>query len=651
MHLKTIWAIAVMTCAAAAAQAQTAAATPATAPAPAATAQPAASDKVADQVAQSVPAPTPEDAPATGTNAGAAASNATAQVSAPTSDPAWRDRPDPIASRDAVPGGKLVYAAGPSPKSLNAFIDNNTFTYQVFGALFETLLDNDPLTAEYAPRLATRWEISEDKRVFTFHLDPRAQWSDGQPLTAEDVKWTFDRIMDPASQTGSMKVSLQTFTNTPPLVIDAHTIRFTAGEVHWRNLGAAGSFEILPRHIYSGQDFNKINTSFPVVSGPYAIGSIQEGISLTLERRTNWWGRARAATRGTFNFQTVVYRFFEDQDNAFEALLKGEVDVYAVYRATIWVNRTSGPKFDQNWIVKRRVRNHYPIGFQGFAMNMRRPPFDDLRVRQAAAHLLDRAKMNQTLMHNQYFLHKSYFEDLYSDGQPCDNPEFNYDPDRARALLTAAGWAPDPQTGLRMRNGKPLRFTFLTRDESSDKFLVLYSEDLKKAGVEMAIERKDQAAWTRDMDAFNFDMTWAAWSSSLFKDPESQWSSAEAARPSGNNISGFKDEMVDQLIEAQKSIFDLNERHAICRRIDRILAEQVPYVLLWNLNYTRLLYWDKFGTPPTILSKYGDERSLLPYWWYDADSAAELEAAVKNGEMLPPRPDIVDFDATFRQAD
>ncbi|MGI6100469.1 MAG: ABC transporter substrate-binding protein [Kiritimatiellia bacterium] len=561
---------------------------------------------------------------------------------------AWEDRADPIASRYAIPGGRIVYAAGPSPKSLNPYLDNNTFSYQVFGALYESLLGSDPLTADYAPGLARRWEISEDGRVFTFHLDPMARWSDGQPVTADDVLWTFERIMDPASQTGPHKVALRTFMKTPPEVLDRLTIRFTADETHWRNLGAAGGFEILPRHHFGGQDFNIINSSFPVVSGPYRLAALSEGISLTLERRTNWWGRARNSSRGTANFQTVVYRFFADQDNAFEAFVNGQADVYPVYRAAIWTERTKGTAFDKNWIVKRRIRNHHPIGFQGFAMNMRRPPFDDLRVRQALAYLLNREKMVETLMHNQYFLHKSYFEDLYSASNACHNPVFDYKPDKARELLTEAGWIPDPRTGIRMRDGKPLSFTFLTRDESTDKFLVLYNEDLKRAGVEMKIVRKDWAAWTRDMDEFNFDMTWAAWSSGLFKDPESMWSSAEADRKGGNNITGFKDPMVDQLIETQRGIFDLQTRHGICRRIDFILAEQVPYILLWNLDTVRLLYWDKFGTPPTVLSKYGDERSLLSYWWYDADSAAELEAAMETGEMLPPRPDIVDFDETFR---
>ena len=129
------------------------------------------------------------------------------------------------------------------------------------------------------------------------------------------------------------------------------------------------------------------------------------------------------------------------------------------------------------------------------------------------------------------------------------------------------------------------------------------------------------------------------------------WSSAEAGKPGGNNITGFSDTMVDELIETQKSIFSVRERNGICRRIDSILAEQVPYILLWNIDSVRLLYWDKFGTPPTVLSKFGDERSLLAYWWYDTDNADDLQEAMSADEALPPRPGVVDFDETFSPED
>ncbi len=556
------------------------------------------------------------------------------------------DKKDPIASGDAVFGGTITSAAV-APKSFNSYLDNNTFSYQIFGSLYETLLSTDPVTGEPAPSLARGWKISDDKKTFTFFLNPLAKWSDGKAITAEDVLWTFNTIMAPTNQTGAIKVALKTFADTPPEIIDDLTIKFTASEVHWRNLNVAGGFEILPKHIYESQDFNKINSVFPVVSGPYELAEIKEGISVTLRRRSDWWGRALKASEGLYNFDKIVFRFFAEQDNAFEAFLAGDIDVYPVYRASIWAERTSGKKFDNNWIVKRKISNRHPIGFQGFAMNLRRAPFDDLRVRKALAMLLNRRRLVETLMYNQYFLHKSYYENIYSNSNKCHNISFGFDPSGAAKLLDESGWVLNKETNIRQKNGKNLSFTFLTRDSSSDKFLALYSEDLKKAGIEMKIERKDFAAWVRDMDDFNYDMTWAAWSGGLNIDPEGMWSSDEADRKGGNNITGFKNDMIDKLIETQRAIFNLEERNKICRRIDQIITENVPYILLWNTKDVRLLYWDKFGMPPTVLSKFGDERSLFAYWWYDEESVEWLIDAISNDEPLGPPPDVVDFDTTF----
>ncbi len=559
--------------------------------------------------------------------------------------PDWKDAPNPLASPHATPGGTLAIHAGPYPQSFNYLLENNAFCAEVFSAMYESLLSTSPLTADYEPGLAERWSISDDKKIFTFWLDPNARWSDGQPITADDVRWTYDTIMNPTNLTGVHKVALETF--SPPEVVSSNIIRFTAREVHWRNLGAAGGFPILPRHAYEGQNFNKINFAFPVVSGAYRMGELQDGVSLKMERRADWWARRYLRYAHTGNFQTLLFRFYAESENAFEAFKKGTIDLFPVYMARLWVNDAKGERFDKNWIVRQRVENHQPIGFQGFAMNMRRPPFDDLKVRSAMCNLIDRERMNVTLMYSQYFLHRSYFEDLYSPENPCHNPYFPFDKEAARALLKEAGWVANPESGFLEKDGKRFSFHFLSRDASSDKFLSIYSEDLKDVGIELLIDKKDAAAWSKDMDEFNYDMTWAAWSAGLYKDPEDMWSSKEAERKAGNNITGFRDPQVDALIEKQKNIFDVQARHTIVREIDAIVAAQCPYALLWNINATRLLYWNKFGTPPTVLSKFGDERAAYGYWWFDPDSAADLEAAMASGDFLPPRPERIVFDETF----
>jgi microcin C transport system substrate-binding protein len=241
------------------------------------------------------------------------------------------------------------------------------------------------------------------------------------------------------------------------------------------------------------------------------------------------------------------------------------------------------------------------------------------------AHLLNRERMNRTLMYNQYFLHRSYYEDLYGPDTPCENPFFDYNPTRARELLTEAGWTANPETGKLEKNGKPFAFTFLTSSPTANKFLQVFNEDLNRVGITMTIDRKDWAAWAKTMDEFGFDMTWAAWGAGIFKNPQSMWLSSEAERSGGNNITGFQDATVDALIEKQKTLFDVQQRHSICREIDGIVTRACPYILLWNLNASRLLYWNKFGTPPTVLSRHGSASAASAYWWYDVDSAADLK--------------------------
>ncbi len=557
-------------------------------------------------------------------------------------EPDWRDAPNPIASPQATRDGGITTYAGQFPDSHNYYLANNTFCAGLFGLLFDTLLDLHPTELHYEPGLAAGWALSDDHLSFTFRIDPQAVWSDGEPITAADVQWTYDAIMKPGNLTGPHKVALGRFER--PEVLDTHTVRFTAREVHWENLMAAGGFHILPRHVFAAVDFNTINTDFPVVSGPYRIETVREGIFTRLRRRDDWWRGGQARMRNLYNFDAITFRFAAESDNAFDLFRRQQIDLFSIHTARLWVRETQGERYDRNWIVRQQIHNDRPVGFQGFAMNMRRAPFDDLRVRQALAHLLDRGKLNRTMMYNQYFLHRSYFEDLYSDEHPCLNPAYDYNPARALELLQEAGWRTNPATGNLERNGEPLRIRFLTRAASAEQFLQVYNEDLKQAGILLTIDRKDWAAWSRDMNAYNYDMTWAAWSAGIFRNPESMWLSDEADREGGNNITGFKDAAVDALIERQKTMVDIHERNALLRELDARVTAACPYVLLWNTDATRLLYWNTFGTPPSVLSRYGDHSSALAYWWYDFDAAAELTDAMESGETLPLRPAVVRYE-------
>lgn len=570
--------------------------------------------------------------------------------------PEWKERPDPCASPYAQPGGTLVYAGNNPPKSFNGYLDNNTFTMMVFAILYPSLLTIDPITGDYAPSLADWWEISEDRKLYTFHIDPRARWSDGSPVTAEDVKATFDAVTAPKSLSGQFKVLFSALES--PKVIDQQTVAFPCKEVHWRNLSClGGSLYVMPKAMLDaakekcrkeGKDeglyFNEINFNLPIVGGPYYVSEHKEGLSMTLKRRPDWWGFSTPSGKGIYNFDRIRIRFFMDQNNAYEAFKKGEVDTYAVYSARVWNTESVGERFEKNWIVKQNVHNHEPIGFQGLAMNMRRKPYDDVRVRKALAMLFDRRRMVRTLMYNSYFMLRSYCTDLYDTAHPCETPLLEYDPDEAMRLLQEAGFARNPETGRLERNGQPFIVRILTRTTSDSVYLALFKEALDRVGIGLEITQKDFATWMRETGKYNFDVTTSAFSGSLFRDPEPMWSSVYADTPNGVNLSGFKNKEVDALIEQQKTEFSVAKRNEIMRQIDARITAAAPYIFTWGTDSTRLLYWNKFGTPDSVLGKYGDELNIPIYWWYDPDSARELDEAMQEGSPLPGRTAEVYYD-------
>lgn len=552
----------------------------------------------------------------------------------------WEPQVSPLASDWAEPGGRFRTFASQFPRSFNHYLDQNVFSAQLFGHQFETLITRDGITLEPEPALASRVTIEthDDHQVFTFEIDPRARWSDGKPITAADVAWTFNAIMDDANLTGPHKVGLVNF--EPPEVLDERTVRFTSTEVHWRNLWSVGGFNILPRHWWQEQDFNRVNFEFPVVSGPFEIVRLSEPRSVLLRRREDYWNRDDPRGQHLSNFQEIEYRFFPERDQALDHFLRGDFDVHAIYTARFWVERARGERFDNNWIIRQQIFNQRPQGFQGFAMNMRRPQFSDRRVRRALAHLLDRERMNASLMFNQHALTHSYFEDLYPESNP--HALIPFDVEAARRLLSEAGWAVN-DAGQLMREGQRFVINFLTRDSVADRFLLIYREALQQVGIELNIVRRDWASWSADMQDFNFDMTWAAWGAGIFKDPESMWHSRHANTRNSNNITGFAREDVDEMIDGLATEFDVEIRHEVVRRIDAILVEEVPYVLLWNSNSTRLLYWNRFGMPEHVLGRFGDERSVEAFWWIDPDLDQELRAAQETGLKMPPRPETIHF--------
>ncbi len=541
---------------------------------------------------------------------------------------------DPIASDKAIIGGSYTAWGGAFPKSLNYWLDNNSFSAEIMGYLFESLVSLHPTKNEPVGVLAQSWKISEDKKSFTFTIHPKATWSDGTPITADDIQFYYDVMMNKKNKTSLFRVSLARFQR--PLVVDDKTVTITANEVHWNNFWDAAGMMAFPKHIWNGKNFNKQNFDFPVVSGPYAINEIKKNRYLSLKRRTFWWGRVKQFNQHKFNFGELKYRFIADQLKTLEVLKKGEIDVYPVYTSKIWNNHLDFSSIKNNWVVKQKIFNKEPMGFQGMAFNLRREKFKDARVREALCHLLNREKINEKLMYNAYLMINSYYPDLYPGNVNPEVPVRSFNPDKARALLAAAGWKVNGK-GMLEKGGEEFSINFLMRSPDL-RHITVYVEDLKAVGINATIEKITGSTFSKKVDEHKFDMLWLAWGASRLRDPEASWHSKTAMEQSTNNVTGYVNADVDALIEKQKQEMDLNVRNDILKKIDAQLYTDIPYALLWNADYHRLLYWNKFGRPASVLDKYNREDCIATYWWVDPVKEAALKVAKDNDVALPAEP-------------
>lgn len=548
---------------------------------------------------------------------------------------------DPIASPDAVKGGTFTQWGGGFPKSLNMWLEYTSFTKRVSDLMFEPLVSLHPTLDTEVGIVADSWSVSEDKSTFTFHIDPRARWSDGKAVTAEDVLFFYDVIMNPKNLTSLFRVGLKRFDR--PVAVDSLTVTIKAREVHWGNFWEAAGLVPLPKHVWGNVDFNQQNFEIPVVSGPYRLLEVKKDRSVTLQRRDDWWGRSKRFNQNKYNFDYLKWRFMEDQIKVLEAFKKAEFDVYPVYTASLWAEKTEFDQVKKGWVARQRIFNKEPIGFQGMAINLRRPLFQDIRVREALSYLLNRPLLNEKLMFNQYFLLNSYFPDLFPDNRNPKAPMREYDPKKARELLAAAGWKPGSD-GVLVKDGK--RFEIVIPHHSPDlRHLNVYVEDLKAVGILARIDQISASTYAKRMDKHEFDLSWSAWGASRLRDPEPSWSSATADEVSTNNYPGVKDKVVDSLIELQKTELDLAKRNANLAQLDMRLNELVPYVLMWMADHTRLLYWNRFGTPRYVLDKFDDEGSIPVYWWLDAAKDKSLKEAQGRDASLP----VVNGDVHYQE--
>lgn len=557
-----------------------------------------------------------------------------------TADPGYLGDPN------AVKGGTISMAMPNWPATLRMYgTTANTWLNYIMGPrhhlLYQCLVTSNPNTLEPMPQLASHWKISEDQKTFTFRINPKAHWSDGKPVTSDDVLATYKLIMDETTLAPMDRQMLLDF--EPPKALSKYIVEVTAKTKKWINFHIFAEMIILPAHEIgdlTGKEYlDKYNFAYTAVTGPYEIKreDIKENESLTLTRRDDFWAKDDPINVGLYNFDKIRFVVVRDDRLAFEKLCKGELDFELANTAKWFVeDATQQPSVQKNWVIRRKFFTQAPNGVQGFAFNLRVPPVDDVRVRRALSYLYDRITLVDKFAFGEYEPIDSFYP-----GAPYANPDnevIRYNPEKAVQLLAEAGWKERGPDGILVKDGKRLSLKIQYQTPGLEKYFTSLQESCKKVGVEIVLDLTTPETLWKNAQERKFQILSMAWGASPQPNPETIFHSALADKEGSNNIVGFKNPEVDKLIEEYNQEFDVAKRIEILKKIDGLVCAEHPYSFAWYMPSQRVMYWDKFGMPEFGLHRYMEFDDAFPTWWVDPEKEKRLKEARRANQALEPTP-------------
>lgn len=557
---------------------------------------------------------------------------------------------------DAPKGGELRQSGFGGFDSLNPFINKGVAADDI-GLIYDTLTRHsldEPFT-EYG-LLAEKIEVAPDHSWVRFYLRPQARFHDGQAVTAADVVFTFDALMkDGAPQYKAYYSDVAKATAE-----DTQRVRFDFKRSNNRELPLIlGQLPVLPKHWWSNREFNKGNLEMPLGSGPYKVADVAAGRSIRYERVKDYWGNDLAVNRGFYNFDSILIDYYRDTTVALEALKAGQFDYWLEISAKNWASAYDVPAVKDGRLRKEEIANHNPTGMQGFVFNIRRPLFQDPRVREALGLLFDFEWTNKQLFNGAYTRTRSYFEnsELAASGLPSSEELKILEPLRAKLdpkvfnsafevprsdasgiireqqrrayqLLQEAGWkiVDDKMVDA---DGKPVSLEFLLAQTDFERVLLPYKRNLADLGIELVIRRVDVSQYINRLRSRDFDMIVGGFgqSSSPGNEQREYWHSSSADNPGSRNFIGLKDPAVDSLVEG---LINADSRQSLVthtRALDRVLLAGHYVIPNWHIKTWRVAYWDRLQHPEaTPLYDVG-----LMTWWAKPELAQPSPTTAASG--------------------
>lgn len=553
----------------------------------------------------------------------------------------------PYANPNAPKGGRLVIGLQGTFDSLNPFNLKAGSTAQgLYINVFQPLMArsaDEPFTL-YG-QIAKTIETDPDRTYAIFRLDPRARFSDGTPITSADVLFSFNLLRTKGRPQQRAAYSLIKSVTTP----DAETIRFDFPGIHDREMPLTlGLMPILSRHSFNAATFDDASLAIPIGSGPYRIAEVDPGQRLILRRNKNYWAKDLPYDRGLFNFDEIEIDYYRDANALFEAFRAGVLDFRIETSPMRWTTSYNFPRLKDHSAWRASLPIGGPKGMEGFVFNLRRPMFDDIRVREALGMMFDFEWINANLFDGLYTRTKSFFDDsdLTSTGRPASAAEKallapfpgavrpdimngtwrppktdgsgrdRVWPKRALKLLAAAGYKLDGEELV--KDGKPLRFEIMVQTLAQQRLALAYAASLARIGVDVKVRAVDEVQYQRRRQNFDFDMMMGTWlaSASPGNEQRGRWGSVSADQPSSYNLAGVKSPAVDALIKTLLAARTQKEFVTAVRAYDRVLLSGFYIIPLYHASHEWVAASAEICRPDK-LPAYGPPTidPTLETWW------------------------------------
>jgi microcin C transport system substrate-binding protein len=558
---------------------------------------------------------------------------------------------------DAPKGGTVRYSAIGTFDTLNPFVIKGVPAAGI-GEIFDTLTvrSEDEPESSYG-LVADKIELAPDRMSVLYTIRKEARFHDGTPMTPEDVVWTFETL-----RAKGQPMYRSYYGDVTKVEKEGERgVRFTFKSAENRELPQIiGEMPVLSKAYWSGRDFTKTTLDAPLGSGPYKIESLDPGRSITYRRVPDYWAADLPVNKGRFNPDVIHYDYYRDATIALEAFKAGQYDIRLENSSKDWATGYDSPALRAGLIKKEQIPNQLPAGMQGFGYNLRRPIFQDPRVREALAYGFDFEWSNKELFYGAYQRTRSYFDnsELAATGVPQGQelqilekfrrqiPDevftTEYDPPKydgsgnirdglrtALKLLKEAGWTFKGEKLVNDETGQPFEFEILLDNPQFERIVLPFTKNLERMGITARVRTVDPAQYEKRMETFDYDMAVVAFGQSLSPGNEQRdyWGSQAADEEGSRNLLGIKSKVVDELIEELIRAPDRASLVAHTRALDRVLQYGYYVIPHYHLSAFRVAYWDKFRRPATS-PKYA---LGLDTWWIDPTAEQTVEA--KKGEV------------------